>query len=1494
MKFDSMDIVRAMQIIADSNNSKLKLDKTITAQIDSIEDAETGEYMVRYEGNIFPAFSYDAKVTFNTDDNVYVKIPENDMSKRKIIEGRVSSLGNSLSDILEQQVEINLIEPSLDKFYGYDKDKTYGIVAGVAQSHPYFTQTIFQAPANATGDHFFQNYTRNYNKIKISGSFYTNFVGQHDKGNYGLIVTFRTQSGDNIGAISYRLDFSSFIGNPYSYTTPSPQSVIIDVFEQSIIGLDSILLFQENFETDKSLNYSQQIIYENKGEDNPPICNIFVKDIDISFCEVIDLKDTTYYLTIATPLGSVFSGITTSLSLDARLKFQGKNILSQNTCKCYWYKENLSIKKGDEKYDKLAGVRWEKINKQDEEYLPIITVKSEEIKSHAKYKVIVVYKEVTLSKEVEISQHNPEHDVQIRQQTRNNSRIVLEVVSKKNNDNRAYFGDWYFFLPDGSYDLIPGGENVPFIDVTDYLLYPTAKFYCQVYYNNEPICIVSHSFNISDSQDDLLLTYVGQDIYQYNADGDIAYEDTELDRTLGIQVEWKEGFGSAYTVSYLAPDGVELSNDRTKAHSPANSMMQNLWVDSTSILHYNIRQKYSLNCNNNIITVKIKCTSNGNEYIFYKEILFLKDGDQGTNGTTYICAIRPVDLKNGFKLNGFHALQYNNGWIDGGLNLRCYVYKNGDLINNQSGFNLTYKWECGSQTAARADKLRISTITGFTNQDDYRNIQGIGSLDVVGDYVVKVTITIRETSNSETTQIYCQYPIDIAVGGLDMQYINMNLPSYIKYTSSGINASFLNQELKCIYRGNELPIYPTNKTILDLKDKKLNPVQKFQYSGGIAALRCEVSSSMYLLHPVMMYLDTYGNEAINGWDGTKLQLDDNGKYILAPQIGAGKKNGDNTFTGVVMGLDTQQDHVGLYGYRYGIAHFGFKDDGTAFIGPSGGGQILFNGTKGTITSGNYTSSSGMQIDLQNGHIDSYNFKLSSGNMILDSANQKFDFTVGTSVNSRFLIRHVDGSNLFYAGRDAYYLQSQNFVSNSQGTRIDLANGRINSWNFIMQTSNMTLDSSQQKFDFKLGTANGSRFQIAVGDKNVFYVGPSNYYLQSVDYDASNNGTRIDLANGRIQSYNFRLYTPTIDLNSATGRFTFLVNNNDVNGAFRIQYSENGVTNTLFNASRNSYYLRSSNYSYNSQTNEVQGVYIDLQNGNFRAGGNAIFSGTITAKSGKIGGWNINENGLNNGSNIYLNSSGAFKSGENFSVTAGGNLTCKSANIAGNLSVDNLYIRQGNGSYYSALSSNSRGYNSISGDYVDCRGLFVRDGYGYTTFQVDSNGNVYISGRVIMGPGSSVSWNYVTGTEGLYQDIDEAKQAGKDAQQNLTTQMNYVNQFVKKFGYTSIDAMGISTPQLNAGWITTGLLSAQYIDFSGGYGGITTTGASTAPTALSLKGQAIRINSSYGDVFMSAPGCHIQCHAGGAVTISPRLEVNGIDIGQAISDLKSRVNALENK
>ena len=100
--------------------------------------------------------------------------------------------------------------------------------------------------------------------------------------------------------------------------------------------------------------------------------------------------------------------------------------------------------------------------------------------------------------------------------------------------------------------------------------------------------------------------------------------------------------------------------------------------------------------------------------------------------------------------------------------------------------------------------------------------------------------------------------------------------------------------------------------------------------------------------------------------------------ILSAMMAAGKKDDNNTFTGVIMGqvqLDNEPEN-GLFGFNKGIEAFGFKSNGTAFIGSSAAGQIKFEGDSGTIKSGNYKENEqGMLIDLSQGAILTPNFKL---------------------------------------------------------------------------------------------------------------------------------------------------------------------------------------------------------------------------------------------------------------------------------------------------------------------------------------------------------------------------------------------------------------------------------------------------------------------------------------------------------------------------------------
>lgn len=156
------------------------------------------------------------------------------------------------------------------------------------------------------------------------------------------------------------------------------------------------------------------------------------------------------------------------------------------------------------------------------------------------------------------------------------------------------------------------------------------------------------------------------------------------------------------------------------------------------------------------------------------------------------------------------------------------------------------------------------------------------------------------------------------------------------------------------------------------------------------------------IQPILILQNRFLSTTLNKWDN-KFQIDEEGGTILSSMLGAGKKNSDNSFSGVLMGDvaekggygSIQQVSTGLYGFHEGAMSFGFTVDGTAFLGKSGKGRISFDGNKGIISSALWNGAmndygvttygtQGMLIDLENGHIDAHDFRLTSQNIGLDS------------------------------------------------------------------------------------------------------------------------------------------------------------------------------------------------------------------------------------------------------------------------------------------------------------------------------------------------------------------------------------------------------------------------------------------------------------------------------------------------------------------------------
>lgn len=160
-----------------------------------------------------------------------------------------------------------------------------------------------------------------------------------------------------------------------------------------------------------------------------------------------------------------------------------------------------------------------------------------------------------------------------------------------------------------------------------------------------------------------------------------------------------------------------------------------------------------------------------------------------------------------------------------------------------------------------------------------------------------------------------------------------------------------------IYGENENGVITwQDKTDLEVNTRKstaawtaLRPVDR--YSGQCVSNAIEYVFDNGSIHiPIQLVYNRYGNSAMNGWDGNSISINDDGGFILAPQIGAGRKEktgNSNTFTGMFMGevkeAGKSKTDVGLMGYVQGQRSlFLNAEDGSAILGVQEKGQIILD------------------------------------------------------------------------------------------------------------------------------------------------------------------------------------------------------------------------------------------------------------------------------------------------------------------------------------------------------------------------------------------------------------------------------------------------------------------------------------------------------------------------------------------------------------------------
>lgn len=663
-------------------------------------------------------------------------------------------------------------------------------------------------------------------------------------------------------------------------------------------------------------------------------------------------------------------------------------------------------------------------------------------------------------------------------------------------------------------------------------------------------------------------------------------------------------------------------------------------------------------------------------------------------------------------------IYFNNSSKDSNISLR--IYKDGEEYTDAN--SITTHWS----VVDKKEKYTSLDISKDDNDNYYLSttIEEWAN-DTVYTNIIQAEVIISEKVGDQNyqTTLYVRYPVEITriEKAIPTDLSNIIIPivnggySEVTYATDGTNPKYNSNEIftcedsykdelkdsytykwtfsrNFIKKKNKKKILtqkitdPTTgkeieKAILDENGNiqyietipapyecDIVPLEKFNDDIRNNYIKVEITGDTILgniihIKPINCLFNQYGMSNINGWDGSKLEIDENGQYILAPQMGAGEKNDDNTFTGLVMGksVNGEETRNGLFGYYHGKqsiflnaetggATFGVAGAGQIIIEPNSEGEVDENGNlkyRATLRSGNYVpkddenKGSGMEIDLATPSI-----RFGSGNFYVTE-----DGAMNASGKGTIAGWSIEEDRLTS-------IKDKNKITIQAGTNYDTMGNAIEAC--IYSNSHDKLEETSK--GFYLG---GNGISIGKSLKAECEYDEQNN-LTSVMYigDVTNAESRWEIngygqtttdKDGKIISPHSYIKYGTIDIENGTNGVYLGTNGIRLGNKFRVM--PDGVVEVgNLNSER---WIMSSNekgayisYSYDKTTAATsfnggsipQGFTFDDINANVFLGTKGISlgidkffvtnNGELYAVKGFIGGWKLFENELSN-NNIYL-------------------------------------------------------------------------------------------------------------------------------------------------------------------------------------------------------------------------------------------------------------------
>ena len=1342
MAITSEDLFTAIKTIVDKQIDKVHYDKTIVCTIEDNSRASKGEYIVSDGSTSFTAYS--EKTNYTLGANVYVTIPQGNYENKKLIIGKY--LGDSNTPYTYIPPTENYVDMTGNILL--ESDNIYRLLANDVDNNGKPTQTnaiISLTDLSLIG----------YDRLGLSAEFQT-LLGSYEilNGHYGLKLELTGVRNDGqSGKEVLYLSTDDMFGNPYNFVGATKQEKVFDISNYSEIQDINIYFYQS---ADFIDNNNEYIKYKIPGTDQKLIENLLVSNIQLNAGYDYSSFDKETIL-LYTLNSKIFSAEDSKRNLQVRfIQLNEQGTYSQMNEIPYMV-EGDEVPKApagqEDSYEKVQELQAQLSNLENERNVAIEALNEEDYANDELYVEAITNlidgyaeKKIELQREIAASlgqyiihwyqwdlapdvsdeiagpfwkeiypQSAYNCDVELRGTAKAHERfkVIIEVNVAADGDTiqKRYIESRIleFTNENGSVET-----NLA-VDLVSGLTLGTNDDYNGIY------AIYGGDGKLMNQVDAMKDRYVTVS-YQSLVTGLTEFDGAE-------SIMWQVPGNNTMIIIPEEQEGLTITQDPlTKVITLQGNI--NTSEDDTDVigennirgakLKFRISSIYSqINTNN---TIKCLITRQGFQYAAQMTMHF---APAGTNGTDYTLVLEidnnqeytaiPINQVGDFPgLRVVAQLQdYENKPIDGEIALSFEndsgLYFPDSTIGRQK--NITIH---AGDTALISKNGEVSRhgmvvatayvwVANRTAEAEENEEEEVATRQIM----LTAYLPLSYAENGYTTDLI-EGPIRIIYDGGGSNPTYTKLP-YNLYTSGIIRTEKIDWSIHCENEGEE-------RYIGKITDGLYTPPVMLVADLGPTWVEGKVNGNLIWSQRVLLQVNRFGSSMLNRWDGS-LTIDEENNQILSSIIGAGSKDSENRFTGVIMGdigKDIKNAKTGLYGYNAGQQAFSFLADGTATIGQSGKGALKFDGNKGTINAQNYLKDeAGMLLDFDDAEFLTKLVKIRGQARSKSNVLEIDGFELDDNDNEMNEVHP-----LMRVGNKNYFLQSANWNGDSgidgRGFKLDLGKNKILGYNTKLEFFN-TIQNDSNTIDY-LPSGN----EIA---------GSLNYYYGEVitqeQYNTLNNNSRWQKTIEGVITY-FELKQHIIYY--AKG-YENIINDALKNNGNNLTFNENTKNPDLSEFASLDLSQQSINWDIleNSVENGAGQLLIDsgaktypvelsssLSKKIFRLG----WDGSLQATSGRIGNWIINSDSLTtNGGKIgmagWTQQGGpifwsGFKSLNNglpvsgwtdqvgFGVDSNGNLYSNKGKIGGwGIEPDKLvggdaYNQIENGKYYYYYEDNEKG------------------------------------------------------------------------------------------------------------------------------------------------------------------------------------------------------------